>query len=68
MNLMNRPSPVMPITASIIPARIVAVISPAGPCWSMTPKMMITNAPVGPPIWNLLPPKRLTQNPAVMAV
>ncbi len=52
----------------MMPAMTVAMASPSMPyCWMM-PYTMTMNAPVGPPICTLLPPRKEMMNPAMMAV
>ena len=53
---------------SIIPASIVATISPSVPYSATIPYMMTTNAAVGPPICTRLPPKNEMKKPAIIAV
>ena len=38
------------------------------PNWAMILYTITINAPVGPPIWTVLPPKNDTMNPPIMAV
>ena len=57
-----------PITIRMIPAIIVATVSPAIPYCPTMPATMTMNAPVGPPIKKREPPKTETRNPATIAV
>lgn len=50
------------------PAISVQTSSPDAWYCSSTPMMMMTKAPVGPPIWYLLPLNREMRKPATMAV
>ena len=50
------------------PASKVHMINPLNPKLDTTPAIITTKAPVGPPIWNLLPPSRDIINPATTAV
>ena len=43
-------------------------IRPSTPCRAMTPATTTTKAPVGPPIWNRLPPRPEMMDPATAAV
>ena len=43
-------------------------INPLKPCCAITLKITTTNAPVGPPIWTLEPPKNEIKKPATTAV
>ena len=68
MNLKMAPIRHSPITTSITPAMIVAIIRPCIPYSATTPATITMNAPVGPPIRNLDPPNTDTRNPAMTAV
>ncbi len=68
MYLIKEPNFNNPKITSIIPAINVAITSPSMPYFSMMPYIITTKAPVGPPIWTLLPPKNEIKNPAIMAV
>ena len=59
---MNRPALTRPAAARMIPARSVARSSPSKPYCSTIPATTTMNAPVGPPIWTLLPPSKRDQN------
>ena len=50
MNLIKAPNLNQPIKIKIIPARIVAVVSPSIPFVATTPATMVANAAVGPEI------------------
>ena len=52
----------------MMPAMTVAMASPSMPYWLMMPATMTMKAPVGPPIWTLLPPRNETMKPPMMAV
>ncbi len=68
MNLITVPSRNMPISTRMTPAINVAMASPCRPNWAMILYTITINAPVGPPIWTVLPPKNDTMNPPIMAV
>ena len=51
-----------------MPAMIVASSRPSNPYCSITPYTTTMKAPVGPPIWTLLPPSNEIKKPATMAV
>ena len=48
-----------------MPARMVEIIRPSSPYCDTTPAMMMTKAPVGPPICTRLPPNNEIRNPAI---
>ena len=50
------------------PASSVQSTSPGKPKLPTTPEISTTKAPVGPPIWNLLPPSSEIRKPATTAV
>ena len=50
------------------PAIIVATNSPSYPYFCIMLNTIITKAPVGPPIWTLLPPRKEIKKPAIIAV
>ena len=58
----------LPMITSMIPAITVAMASPSIPKFCMIPYTMTINAPVGPPICTLLPPRKETMNPPIIAV
>ena len=68
MNLKIAPIRHSPITTSITPAMMVAITSPCIPYWATMPETITINAPVGPPIRYLDPPKTETRKPATTAV
>ena len=68
MYLIRLPSLRNPITINMIPARIVATISPFMPFWATIPATIVANAAVGPAICTRLPPKNEIRNPATIAV
>ena len=47
---------------------MVAINKPVIPCCWIIPYIMTINAPVGPPICTLLPPKTEMRKPAMIAV
>ena len=51
-----------------MPAKMVEIISPSRPYCATMPEIMMTNAPVGPPICTRLPPNKEIKKPAMMAV
>ena len=68
MNLMSAPMRKSPKRMRKSPANMVQTTSPAKPKEEATPAMSTTKAPVGPPIWNLLPPSSEIMKPATTAV
>lgn len=67
MNFTALPRPVAPRVTSKTPAMIVHMNSPSTPCFCTMPATTTTNAPVGPPICVLEPPKAEMRKPAVIA-
>ena len=65
---MSLPSRAYPATIKRIPAITDATISPSKPYLAITSKITTTNAPVGPPICTLVPPKNEMKKPATTAV
>ncbi|MPN60108.1 hypothetical protein SDC9_207833 [bioreactor metagenome] len=65
---MTTPSFSNPMAISITPAMMVAMASPVIPNCCTIPYTITINAPVGPPICTLLPPKNEMMNPAIIAV
>ena len=68
MNLKMAPIRHSPMTTSITPAMMVAIISPCMPYWATMPDTITMNAPVGPPIRKREPPNTDTRKPATIAV
>ena len=68
MNLNMPPSLSRPIATSMTPAIMLAIISPCIPNFATIPATITMNAPVGPPIRKLEPPRKLIRNPATIAV
>ncbi|MPM26230.1 hypothetical protein SDC9_72731 [bioreactor metagenome] len=68
MNLIMLPNLKTPISTSMTPARMVAINNPENPKSLTIPKTITMNAPVGPPIRYLEPPKREVSTPATIAV
>ena len=65
---MRDPNWAKPMIMRIIPDMMVASIRPLMPyCWTM-PYRITMKAPVGPPIWTLLPPRNETRNPPTTAL
>src|SRR3989339_1194374 len=62
------PSLNRPIKTNITPASTVAIIKPEIPYWVTIPYTITINAPVGPPMRNLDPPKSEVRTPATIAV
>ena len=57
-----------PMIMRMIPAMIVAMMSPCVPSFITIPATIVAKAAVGPAIWTLLPPRNDTMNPATIAV
>ena len=68
MNLMRDPILNTPKRMRKSPASSVHITNPLKPKLATTPAIITTKAPVGPPIWNLLPPSSDIINPATTAV
>ena len=68
MNLITVPNLNRPISTSMQPAMKVAMASPERPYIWMMLKIITINAPVGPPICTLLPPRADTMKPPMTAV
>ena len=68
MYFIKLPNRNKPNKTRIIPAINVAIISPSTPWFCIIPNTITTKAPVGPPIWTLLPPNNEIMNPAMIAV
>jgi hypothetical protein len=68
MYLIKPPSRAQPIANNISPARIVQSVRFAIPYWVYTPYTIPMNAPVGPPMHTLVPPRNEIRNPATIAV
>ena len=68
MNFISVPRRQNPIIMSIIPAIIVAIVSPSIPFSAAIPATIVANAAVGPAICTRLPPRNETTNPAAIAV
>ena len=68
MNLKMAPILNTPIRIRNTPAMIVAMMSPCIPYCATIPATMTMNAPVGPPMRKLDPPKKEIRKPATIAV
>ena len=67
MNLTAVPKPVAPKIIRSTPAIIVHMNRPSMPCFCTMPATTTTNAPVGPPIWVVEPPRAEMRKPATTA-
>ncbi len=67
INFTAEPMPVRPMITSSAPAITVHMKRPSMPCSATIPAMTTTNAPVGPPICVLEPPRSEIRNPVTMA-
>ena len=68
MNLNTAPIRQKPIIISIMPAMMVAIVSPVIPYWAIMPEITTMKAPVGPPIRKREPPNTAMMKPATIAV
>ena len=67
MNLTVDPRPVSPMITSRRPAIMVHMKRPSMPNFATMPATTTTNAPVGPPIWHVDPPRAEITNPVTTA-
>ena len=67
-NLITPPRRMAPMPMSRSPAMTVAMRRPSIPYFATIPAIMMTNAPVGPPICTREPPSAEMMNPATIAV
>ena len=65
---MSVPSFSRPMSASRMPAMMVAAIRPSMPSVATIPATMVANAAVGPEICTRLPPSSAMRKPATIAV
>ena len=65
---MRAPNLNRPMKMSMMPAMMVAAMSPSMPSVATMPATMVAKAAVGPEICTRLPPRNAMRNPATMAV